>query len=273
MQISTLYQLKSQGKKNEHTIALKNHTKRIEKSYSMKKELPSIKILGTAITTATEEEVLEYIFKRLENPSEKFYIVTPNPEILMLATRSKSFQDILNSATLSLPDGIGVLVAGRILKKQIIGRITGTDLMEKICEKASKKPIAMGFLGGSRGVAERASECLREKYPGLRVVFSSDEWTGPFKEHIDILFVALGAPKQEEWIAKNLDTIDVTAAMGVGGAFDYASGKVKRAPVILRKAGLEWVFRLVRQPWRIRRQLVLPQFVLEVLKERISSRQ
>lgn len=304
MQIRTLNQPKHKGKKNEQGIALKNHTKRIEKAYSMKKNLPSIKILGTDITTASESEVLEYIFKRLEKPTEKFYIVTPNPEILMLAARSKGFQYVLNSATLSLPDGIGVAVAGRILKKQIIGRITGTDLMEKICAVASKRPISIGFLGGSSGVAEKASECLREKYPGLRVVFVGEKWKnevwGPVsphphsssspraslglqvdnggfpvelpltKPHIDILFVAFGAPKQEEWIAKNLPNIDVTVAMGVGGAFDYVSGKVRRAPKVLRSMGMEWAFRLIRQPWRIRRQLALPQFAYAVLKERFS---
>lgn len=239
----------------------------------MKKELPSTKILGTYITTATEEEVLEYIFKRLEHPSKKFYIVTPNPEILMMASRSRSYQAVLNGAEVSLPDGIGVLISGKILKKQIIGRITGTDLMEKICAVASKRPITIGFLGGSRGIAEKAAKCLREKYPGLRVVFTSDEWNAQFKEHIDILFVAFGAPKQEEWIAKNLPTIDVTCAMGVGGAFDYVSGRVRRAPKFVRKIGMEWAFRLVRQPWRARRQTALPQFVFAVLREQISNRQ
>lgn len=292
------------GKKNEQQRALKNHTKRIEKVYSMGKNLPSVKILGTDITTASESEVLEYIFKRLENPSKKFYIVTPNPEILMLGTRSKRFQDVLNGATLSLPDGIGVLIAGRILKKKIIGRITGTDLMEKICAVASNRPINIGFLGGSRGVAEKASECLREKYPGLRVVFVGEKWKnevwGPVsphphssssprasfglrvdnggppveppltRPHIDILFVAFGAPKQEEWIAKNLDSIDVTVAMGVGGAFDYVSGKVRRAPKFMRDMGMEWAFRLAMQPWRIKRQLALPRFAYAVLRERFS---
>jgi N-acetylglucosaminyldiphosphoundecaprenol N-acetyl-beta-D-mannosaminyltransferase len=236
----------------------------------MKKDLPSIKILGTDITTASEREVLEYIFKRLENSSEKFYIVTPNPEILMLAARSQAFRDILNRATISLPDGIGVLMAGRILKKQIIGRITGTDLMEKICAEASKRPITIGFLGGSSGIAEKSSECLREKYPGLRVIFTGKEWDGTFKEHIDILFVAFGAPKQEEWIFENLPKINVTAAMGVGGAFDFWSGKVKRAPALLRRLGMEWAFRLVYQPWRAKRQLALPRFAYAVLKERFS---
>lgn len=235
-------------------------------------ELPSIKLLGTSITNASEEVVLEYIFKRLQNKDKKFYIVTPNPEILMRASHSKEYQAILNDATVSLPDGIGVLISGRMTGKHIIGRITGTDLMEKICFEASKKALSIGLLGGRDGVAEKTAECLREKYPGLIVSFIGEEWNGEAKSHIDILFVAFGAPKQEEWIAKNLSKIDVTCAMGVGGAFDFISGKVRRAPRVVRRIGLEWAFRLVRQPWRAKRQLALPQFVYEVLKEKLATR-
>lgn len=258
----------------------------------MNNNLPSIKILGTTITSAPEEQILEYIFKRIGEKGKKFYIVTPNPEILMFALRYPSYQRILNDAVLSIPDGIGVLMAGKVLKKKIIGRITGVDLMEKMCDQSSKRPINIGLLGGRGSVAEMTAECLRKKYPGLRVVFANSEWNASqitdFRRqitqskasnlkseignrksnHIDILFVAFGFPKQEEWIAKNLESLPVTCAMGVGGAFDYISGKVPRAPKLIRSAGMEWAFRLLVQPWRVKRQLVLPQFVLEVLKER-----
>jgi len=236
----------------------------------MNKNLPSIKILGTKITTAPATEILEYIFKKIENRKNKFYIVTPNPEILMHALRQPSYQVILNDAEISLPDGIGVLIAGKVLKKRIIGRITGVDMMEKLCEEASKRAVSIGFLGGRGSVAELAAECLREKHPGLRVVYANAEWEKEkvAGKHIDVLFVAFGFPKQEEWIAKNLKEIPVTCAMGVGGAFDYVSGKVPRAPRIVRALGMEWGFRLVRQPWRMRRQLALPQFLFQVLREK-----
>ena len=257
----------------------------------MNKDLPSTEILGVDITTASKQHVLKYIFKRLHNNKDKFYIVTPNPEILVYASRSRVFRQVLNGATVSLPDGVGVLAAGKILKKRIMGRITGVDMMESMCREASKRHVTVGFLGGRGGVAEQTAECLTKKYLGLIVSFAGEEWpiqniedrrsnmegnqNSKFKIqnsqniHADILFVAFGFPRQEEWIAKNLSKIDVTCAMGVGGAFDYISGKVKRAPKLIRSIGMEWAFRLIVQPWRLRRQLALPQFIFEIIKERM----
>jgi N-acetylglucosaminyldiphosphoundecaprenol N-acetyl-beta-D-mannosaminyltransferase len=283
----------------------------------MNNKLSSIKILGTSITNAPKQEVLEYIIKGLEAKSDKFYIVTPNPEILMYAFKHKEYQEVLNDAQVSLPDGIGVLVSGRLLKKHIIGRITGVDMMQELCCQASKRGLTVGFLGGKGNVAEKTSLCLQKKYPELIVNFAGEEWNNNFSgpassflpasapdsdeqlravgslpttvtqkrfsvspvskfqlpttnPHIDLLFVAFGFPKQEEWIAKNLESLPITCAMGVGGAFDYISGKVPRAPKFMRKIGMEWAYRLARQPWRLKRQLVLPQFAIEVLKEKIG---
>lgn len=238
----------------------------------MDTSLPSIKILGTKITTAPKNDILEFISNCIENNTEKIQIVTPNPEILVHATRSSSFREILNRAQVSLPDGVGVLMADKMLEKGIKERITGVDMMNDLCFLASKRAFTVGFIGGSKGVAEKASKCLVKKYPDLIVSISTDDATSTsIKKHIDILFVALGAPKQEEWIAKNLPHLPVTVAMGVGGALDYISGKVPRAPKIARSIGMEWAFRLVRQPWRIKRQLALPYFVYLVLKQRVSK--
>lgn len=253
----------------------------------MNQKLPSTKLLGTSVTTATKEEVLEYILNMVRKRTEKGYIVTPNPEILVHASRSKEFQDLLNKATVSLPDGVGVLLADRMYKKQIRGRITGVDMMDLLCAESSKRGFTVGFLGGSRGIAESASKCLVKKYQDLRVSFTGEEWPdgkmindewriendskSSTIPHIDLLFVAYGAPKQEEWIAKNLPHIPVTVAMGVGGAFDYISGKVPRAPKAVRSMGMEWAFRLMVQPWRIKRQLALPVFAYKVLQEKFTS--
>ncbi len=229
-------------------------------------KLPSAKILGVNVTTASEDEIVDFIFTRIKKSQDKFYIVTPNPEIIVAASRSKRFEEILNGAEVSLPDGAGVLAAGNILKKGIKRRITGTDLMVRLCRESAERAFTVGFLGGRGGVAEKTAECLVKKYPDLRVKFAGEEFEN--RTHIDILFVALGAPKQEEWIAENLSKIDVTVAMGVGGAFDYISGKVPRAPKFVRQIGMEWGYRLVRQPWRLKRQLALPLFISKVLKER-----
>lgn len=228
--------------------------------------------MGTSITNSSKSDILKYIFKRIEDRDKKFYIVTPNPEILMYALKHPSYQVILNDAEISIPDGIGVLMSAKILRKKIIGRITGVELMVNLCEEASKRAVNIGFLGGRGSVAERTAECLREKYPSLNIVFANSEWEDGKKlqEHIDILFIAFGFPKQEEWIAKNLERLPVTCAMGVGGAFDYISGRVARAPKFVRSMGMEWAFRLLNEPWRFKRQTALFRFTFQVIKEGIG---
>jgi len=241
-------------------------------------------ILGVGITNATQKEVLEYIVKSVENFKKKHYVVTPNPEFLVLANKNPEFKNILNRADLASNDGIGVLVAAKILGKSLKGRFTGVDLVESLCKEIVRKPITVGFLGGGAGVAERTAECLRKKYPGLKVSFVGEKWPKDFSARnsnltmeqfnngaIDILFVAFGAPKQEIWISENLEKIPVKVAIGVGGAFDYISGRVQRAPGFIRNIGLEWLYRLLREPWRIKRQFSLLKFIWLVIKEKVSK--
>lgn len=258
-------------------------------------------ILGVGITNSTTEEVLEYIITGLKRSAKKYYIVTPNPEILVLASRDFKYKDILNRAKIAVNDSIGVTIAGKILSKPLKERLTGVDLLESLCRKAAEKPITVGFLGGKDGVAEKTAECLVKKYPGLKVAFAGEEWPQEvtdlnerfkiydlrfkkkrekFINHqsliinqptIDILFIAFGAPKQEKWIYENLNKIPVKVSIGVGGAFDYISGKVPRAPLIIRKIGLEWLFRLLVEPWRLKRQIELLEFAFLVLKEKLKS--
>lgn len=276
-------------------------------------------ILGIGITNATKEEILEYIVKSLQNFKKKLFVVTPNPEFLVLVNKNPHYRNILNRANLASADGIGIIIAAKILGRPLRTRFTGVDLVESLCKEVARKPITVGFLGGRPGVAEKTAECLRKKYPGLKVSFVGEEWPnesvrGPAASfppasarsifslrsagelravgspstgvtphsskfsspesglpRIDVLFVAFGVPKQEFWINENLDKIPVKIAIGVGGAFDYISGRVKRAPSLVRKIGLEWLYRLVRQPWRIKRQLSLLEFIFLVLKERLSK--
>ena len=259
-------------------------------------------MLGVGISDATKEEVLEYAIKNLENFKKKLFFVTPNPEFLVLANKNPMFKNILNRADLASADGIGLIIAAKFLGKDMRGRFTGVDLVESLCEAVSEKPITVGFLGGRGGVAEKTAECLIVEYPTLKVTFVASEWikegfdrakrimnheSGSMnqgkdkKDHnssfiihdsnfIDILFVAFGAPKQEFWISENLDKIPVKIAIGVGGAFDYISGKIPRAPFFVRKLGMEWLFRLLVQPWRIKRQLSLIEFAWLVIKEKLS---
>lgn len=234
-------------------------------------DFEKINLLGVGITNVSMDEVLEYIYTGLEKNREKYYIVTPNPELLVLAHKNKDYKDILNNAKLALADGVGVVLAARLMGKPIKQRITGVDFMESLCRDISKRPITTAFLGGGPCVAENTSECLRKKYPSLKITWFSQEFNNSLlNKTTDILFVAFGSPKQEEWIARNLDKIPAKVVVGVGGAFDFISGNVRRAPKFIRYLGLEWLFRLIMQPWRIKRQLSLITFVYLILKEKFS---
>ena len=226
-------------------------------------------LLGVGINNINIDDTLEFIIKGLGKNEKKYYVVTPNPEILVIANANHNYKKVLNNAKLALPDGVGVMLASKFLSKPLGQRVTGVDLVENLCREVSKQPITVGFLGAGPHVAELASECLREKYPDLKINFTEQEWN--FEKDYpktDILFVAFGSPKQEIWIAENLNKLPVKVAIGVGGAFDFISGKTKRAPVIFRKLGLEWLFRLFMQPWRIKRQLRLIKFIFLVFKEK-----
>lgn len=247
-------------------------------TYSIFSMLERKFLLGIGITNATENKILEYILQGLGKLMDPYYIVTPNPEILVFASKHPDFKAILNNARLALCDGIGIISAGKILGKPFKKRVTGVDLMEHLCKEVSKQPITVGFLGGGPGIAEKTAECLVRKYPELQVVFAASEWKynsynaynfyNDYKK-IDLLFVAFGFPKQEEWMATHIGKVPVKVMMAVGGSLDYVSGTVSRAPRFLQGKGLEWLFRLIVQPWRWKRQLALIEFVWLVLKERM----
>lgn len=215
---------------------------------------------------------LEYLVKKAEKSDGKTFVVTVNSEIIMLAYNDSEYEKVLKSADLALCDGVGVVWAGKVFGKSFKGRIHGVDLVERLSEAVADKPITVGFVGGHENVALTTANRLRKKFPSLKVAFAAAEWEEiKGDKKCDILFVAFGSPKQEVWIHKNLYHIDTKVAIGVGGAFDFISGRVRRAPVWIRNLGLEWLFRLIIQPWRIKRQLALPKFVYLVLTEKISK--
>lgn len=254
-------------------------------------------ILGVGFTIDSEIKILEYIAEKVAKRVGKVMVLTPNPEMLILARKDKHFRTVLNSAEIALPDGMGVVKASKVLGKGIDARITGVDFMEKLIKTASSelpkmqnRQASIGFIGGREKVAERAAICLEKKYPGANFFVYSEDIDAKnfnfqtvkfkkiqdgglsefFPKKLDILFVAFGFPTQEKWINARLPHIPVTCAMGVGGAFDIISGKTKRAPRVLQSAGLEWFWRLAHQPWRIRRQIKLIQFPFLVLQEKFA---
>jgi len=202
----------------------------------------------------------------------------------MEARRNPEFAAVLEQADLCMPDGIGLLWAARRLGQTLPERVTGSDGVPMIAQAAAEHGWRLYLLGAAPGVAERAAEILAGCYPGLRVVGtypgSPADADAPGiiarvrLAHPDILFVAYGAPKQDLWIAKHRDALAVPVMMGVGGSFDFIVGVQKRAPRWMQRINLEWLYRLISQPWRWRRQLDLPRFVWAVLAgSQVKSRE
>jgi len=215
-------------------------------------------VLGIKIDDVNIDQALEVVKGWLKTKTSR-YIVTPNPEIVVMAQKDQQLKEIISNADLAIPDGVGLK-----LLTDIVCYTPGIDLMEALIKSSLDYGFTIGLLGGSKGVAEKAAECLRKKYPGVKIVYANSDLIKLPK--LDLLFVGFGAPKQEKWIAKNLDKLPVKVFMGVGGSFDFLSGRIPRAPKLIRKLGFEWLFRLRVQPWRIKRQMALLKFVYYIFR-------
>lgn len=210
-----------------------------------------------------QEIVLHFILQ-----GEPRLIVTPNPEMIVAAQKDLELRSILNTADLRVPDGISMVVVSRLLGTPLKERVTGIDLMLKLCELSAKKNYRVFLLGGEKGVAEQAAENLAKQYPGINIVGTYHGYFGDDLEVIekiksaqpDLLFVGLGASRQEKWLNRHLKELKVVG-MGVGGSFDVLSGRKKRAPAWVQKLCLEWFYRLISEPGRWKRQLALPRFL------------
>lgn len=236
--------------------------------------LDKINILGVAVDSVTMEEAVCRA-KAFLAEEGSHAIFTPNSEIIMAAYEDAAFCRVLNSADLIVPDGIGVVYASRILKAPLPERVAGFDLSCRLLAEAEREGYSVYFFGGKPGVAEQAAEKLLEQHPQLKIVGCSDGYFDAEKEQRilediktkspDILFVCLGAPKQEKWIAEHRETAGARLLLGVGGSLDVWAGVTERAPEKYQKAGLEWLYRLMKQPSRFFRMMALPRFGLTVL--------
>lgn len=268
-----------------------------------------VDIVGVRVDRVTLVEAAEKI-ARMVDEGGRHYVVTPNPEFVVLAQRDREFRQILNQANLAVADGVGLLAAAKFLgarskfKNKLVKtadlflsglklgwwtladqgkldvlpkQVSGVDLVWHLAEMCAKKGYTMSFLGGKGGVADRAAKCLKRKLPQLKVGRS---WDGLEADKIlaghlpkistDILLVAFGHPNQEKWIMRNLKRLDVKVAMGVGGAFDFLAGQPRRAPLSFRRLGVEWIWRLIKEPRRWRRILTaFPYFPLLVFWRKI----
>jgi N-acetylglucosaminyldiphosphoundecaprenol N-acetyl-beta-D-mannosaminyltransferase len=238
-------------------------------------------ILGSKVHDVTYADAVGAI-RHFIRSGEPHQVVTCNTEFVMLAREDVEFSGIINQASLSIPDGIGLVWASHILGYPIRQQVTGTDLVYCIMDIAAKEGYRVFLLGAAEGVAQRAAEYLRGQYPGLQIAGTYSGFPYPRYDEatlsiiraagkIDILLVAYGAPAQDKWIARNQAQLGIPVAIGVGGVFDFISGRVRRAPAWMRQLGLEWLFRLMVQPWRWRRQLALPRFALAVLALRFRG--
>jgi N-acetylglucosaminyldiphosphoundecaprenol N-acetyl-beta-D-mannosaminyltransferase len=226
--------------------------------------MQKIDILGVKASNITKDEAMEACHGFLFDGSQHI-ITTPNPEMAVLALKDAEFASIFELADLCLPDGIGLIMAGKLFGTPLKERITGSDFVWDLAGLAEKEGKSIYLLGASEGVAKKASEKLKEKYPNLKIVGAEsggDVASSDNQNLLDkissaspeILFVAFGQVKQEKWIAENLSKIpSVKIAIGIGGALDFIAGNAKRAPKIIRKIGLEWLWRLILEPWRAKR--------------------
>lgn len=239
-----------------------------------------VNVLGIPIDSLTEDEAVARIQDLVEGGGSH-QVVTVNPEFVMAARENSRFRKTLSEASLSLADGVGILMASRWLGQPVAQRVAGVDMVWRIADLAAREGYGVFCLGAEPGVAREAADRLTRRYPDLRIAGchagspdEADESEIAARIRVaspHILLVAYGAPEQDLWISRNLNSLGVPLAMGVGGAFDFISGRATRAPLWLRRLGLEWLHRLVREPWRWRRMLALPRFAALVFWARWRS--
>ena len=235
-----------------------------------------ILILGVPVHAVTMAETLALIEGYMAAPG-LHQIATVNPEFVMAAQSDDEFRRVLAAADLCLPDGVGLLYAARRTGRRLPERVPGSELVYLLAERAAARGWPLFLLGAAPGVAEEAAAVLGGRFPGLRVVGTYAGSPDPAEDEAlvarvnasgaTLLYVAYGAPRQDKWIARNRGALTtVRVAIGVGGSLDFITGRAVRAPRWLQRLGLEWLHRLVKEPWRWRRMLALPRFAWRVLQ-------
>lgn len=239
-----------------------------------------VAILGVGIDNLTWGQTLERLVAFIEEGTPH-HVVTVNPEYLVMAQDNGPFREVLQEADLALADGVGLMGASRFLGRPLVARIPGVELVRALASLSTQRGYRLFLLGAAPGVAEAAARVLAEDNPGLvlagcyagspRLADEDDVVARIRQASPHILLVAYGAPAQDLWIHRQRARLGVPLAMGVGGGFDFISGRVKRAPLWMRRWGLEWGYRLYQEPWRWRRMLRLPRFVGLVMAQRLRG--
>ena len=237
-----------------------------------------VNILGVPVDMVDKEQASAVFAEIFQQPGCSM-IVTPNSEIVQNASKDEELRSLIASADLIIPDGIGLVYASKVMGCPLSERVTGIDFLESIIARLAQTGESIFFFGSKPGVADEAADRMKKKYPGLRVAGTQNGYFQPEEEALivkqinesgaDFLCVALGAPKQERFIAQHRDEFtSVRGAIGVGGSLDVWAGNLKRAPEFYRNHGLEWLYRVIQQPTRFKRMLTLPVFMLRVIFRR-----
>jgi len=241
--------------------------------------MESIHLLGVRIDKVDMNGAVEAAVRFIES-GLPHYVVTADASSVVIAQKDPEFREIVNRADLVTPDSAGILLASKWYGSPIIEKVSGCDFVIETCAVAAEKGYRIFLLGAAPGVAEDAAAVLVSKFPGLTIAgvhngfFEDDEKVVQLisESKAQILFVAMGIPKQEKWISRHLDQLGVCVAVGIGGTFDVISGRVSRAPAWMRKHGLEWAHRLACNPRKIRKVMTLPKFLWLVFVDRFFRR-
>jgi N-acetylglucosaminyldiphosphoundecaprenol N-acetyl-beta-D-mannosaminyltransferase len=235
--------------------------------------------LDILIDKVDMKAAIERIEELIESSSDSNLVVTPNSEMVVMAQDDLGLKRILNGAKLVVPDGVGLILASRLIEDPLFERVTGIDLMTKLLAVAAEKDYGVYFLGAEPGVVEEVKSKMIEKYPELKLLGSHHGYLDEESElkvieeinskEPDLLFVGMGVPLQEKWLDKNLTKLNVPVSMTVGGSFDVLAGIKKRAPIWIQKLNLEWLYRLLQEPGRFFRMLALPKFIYLVITREI----
>ncbi len=242
----------------------------------------SLHILSIPIHIISKARTLRLV-QQMITEARLHQLATVNPEFVMTAQEDTTFQQVLCAADLCMADGIGLVMASRWLGQPLPERIPGSELVYDLAQLCAIMGWRLFLLGAAEGVAETAASILQSLHPNL-IIAGTHAGSPALAEneaivqHVnasraDMLFVAYGAPRQDKWIARNREALStVRVAMGIGGALDFISGKAVRAPRWVQNLGLEWLHRLIKEPWRWRRMLALPRFVIRVIRNERSAR-
>ena len=239
-----------------------------------------VEILGVKVDAVTMAQAVERVASLIAAGKPEM-VATANAEMLLRATHDDELKTILNAANLVVPDGAGTVWAARHLGKHMPERVAGADLVQELMKLAPARVWKFFLFGSAPGIADKAKAKAETLYPGIEIVGTRNGYFTAADEpeiiaqikdsRADVLLAALGVPKQEKWLAAHMNDLNVPVSIGVGGTFDVMAGVVKRAPLWMQKARLEWLFRAMLQPSRAGRLLALPKFVLKVHKQKLGK--